>query len=65
MDIAEQKAKEYSEIIHIRKDLRKIAEMNEFIIRSRSALEFCGTPPDGKARRRERRKQERMKRKNK
>lgn len=26
MDIVEQKAKEYSEIIHIRKDLREIAE---------------------------------------
>lgn len=29
------------------------------------ALECCGTPPDGKARRRERRKLERLKRKKK
>lgn len=27
MDIIEQKAKEYSEIIHIRRNLREIAEM--------------------------------------
>lgn len=39
--------------------------MNEFIIRSKPALEYCGTPPDGKARRRERRRQERLKLKRK
>lgn len=39
--------------------------MNELIIEKKSSLEFCGTPPDGKARRRERRKLERLKRKKK
>lgn len=36
--------------------------MNMYVLESKPALEYCGTPPDGKARRRERRKQERIKR---
>lgn len=39
--------------------------MNELIIEPKPSLEFCGTPPDGKARRRERRKLERLKHKKK
>lgn len=39
--------------------------MREFIIEKKPALEFCGTPPDGRAKRRERRKQERLARKKK
>lgn len=39
--------------------------MNELIIEKKPSLEFCGTPPDGKARRRERRRLERLKRKKK
>lgn len=37
--------------------------MNELTFEPKPSLEFCGTPPDGKARRRERRKLERLKRK--
>lgn len=37
--------------------------MNELTFESKPSLEFLGTPPDGKARRRERRKFERLKRK--
>lgn len=40
-------------------------EMNELTFEQKTSLEFCGTPPDGKARRRERRKLERLKRKKK
>ena len=40
-------------------------EMNELTFEQKPSLEFCGTPPDGKARRRERRKLERLKRKKK
>lgn len=39
--------------------------MNELIIEKKPSLEFCGTPPDGKARRRERRRLERLKNKKK
>lgn len=39
--------------------------MDYLVLEKKPALEYCGTPPDGKARRRERRKQERMKRKKK
>lgn len=38
--------------------------MNEFIFENKPALEFCGTPPDGRAKRRERRKMERLATKN-
>lgn len=37
--------------------------MNELTFVQKPSLEFCGTPPDGKARRRERRKLERLKNK--
>lgn len=37
--------------------------MNKLTFEPKPSLEFCGTPPDGKARRRERRKLERLKRK--
>lgn len=37
--------------------------IDHIIFENKPAVEFCGTPPDGKARRRERRKQERMKNK--
>lgn len=37
--------------------------MEKFIFTKKPALEFCGTPPDGRERRRERRKQERLLRK--
>jgi hypothetical protein len=39
--------------------------MNELTFEQKPSLEFCGTPPDGKARRRERRRLERLKRKKK
>lgn len=39
--------------------------MKTYVLENKPALEFCGTPPDGKARRRERRRQERMKNKSK
>lgn len=39
--------------------------MNELTFGQKPSLEFCGTPPDGKARRRERRRLERLKRKKK
>lgn len=39
--------------------------MESFVFENKPALEYCGTPPDGKARRRERRRQERLKRMNK
>ncbi len=39
--------------------------MNELIIEKKPSLEFCGTPTDGKARRRERRRLERLKNKKK
>lgn len=39
--------------------------MNELTFEQKPSLEFFGTPPDGKARRRERRKLERLKRKKK
>lgn len=41
------------------------ASMEEYIIEKKPALEFCGTPPDGKQRRRERRALERKSKKNK
>ena len=47
-----------------RKEIKKTA-MNELIIEPKPSLEFCGTPLGGKARRRERRKLERLKRKKK
>lgn len=34
--------------------------MKEFILDKKPAMEICGTPPDGKARRRERRRLERL-----
>lgn len=39
--------------------------MDYLVLEKKPALEFCGTPPDGKARRRERRRQERLKLKRK
>ena len=39
--------------------------MNELTFEQKPSLAFCGTPPDGKARRRERRRLERLKRKKK
>lgn len=39
--------------------------MRELILEKKPVLEFCGTPPDGRANRRERRKQERLARKKK
>lgn len=42
---------------------RMRTSMNTYVLESKPALEYCGTPLDGKARRRERRKQERMKNK--
>lgn len=44
-------------------DKNSLQQMYEFV--KPPALECCGTPPDGKAKRRERRKLERIKRKNK
>lgn len=41
------------------------ASMEEYIIEKKPALEFCGTPPDGKQRRKERRALERKSKKNK
>lgn len=37
--------------------------MDYLVLEKKPALEYCGTPPDGKARRRERRRLERMKKK--
>lgn len=37
--------------------------MKEFILESKPAMEFIGTPPDGRARRRERRRLERLQKK--
>lgn len=59
---------EYGIEVHIKEDdeLERLkTSMKTYVLESKPALEFCGTPPDGKARRRERRRQERMKRKKK
>lgn len=39
--------------------------MNELTFESKPSLEFCGTPPDGREKRRERRRLERLKHKKK
>ena len=55
---------EYGIEIHI-KDNNELERLQtatkEYILTSRPALEVCGPFPDGKAKRRERRKQERLK----
>ena len=59
---------EYGIEVHIKQDdvFEKLkTSMDYIVLEKKPALEYCGTPPDGKARRRERRRQERMKRKNK
>lgn len=59
---------EYDIEVHINQDdqFEKLkTSMDYLVLENKQALEFCGTPPDGKARRRERRRLERMKRKNK
>lgn len=57
---------EYGLEVHVNQDdefENLKTSMNYIVFENKSALEFCGTPPDGKARRRERRRQERIKRK--
>lgn len=59
---------EYGIEVHIKEDdewERLETAMHEHVLQSRPALEFCGPYLDGKAKRRERRKQERLKFKNK
>lgn len=59
---------EYDIEIHINQDdqFEKLkTSIDYLVLENKPALEFCSTPPDGKARRRERRRLERMKRKNK
>lgn len=57
---------EYGIEIHI-KDNNELERLQtatkEYVLTSRPALEFCGPFPDGKAKRRERRKLERLKKK--
>lgn len=58
---------EYGIEVHIKEDdeLERLkTSMKTYVLENKPALEFCGTPPNGKARRRERRRLERMKRKN-
>ena len=56
---------EYDIEVKIQQDeIEKLkTSMDYLVLENKPALEYCGTPPDGKARRRERRRQERMKRK--
>lgn len=57
---------EYGLEVHVNQDdeFEKLkTSMNYIVFENKPVLEFCGTPPDGKARRRERRRQERIKRK--
>lgn len=59
---------EYDIEVHINQDdqFEKLkTSIDYLVLENKPALEFCGTPPDGKARRRDRRRLERMKRKNK
>lgn len=59
---------EYDIEVHIKQDdefQNLKTSMDYLVLEKKPALEYCGTPPDGKARRRERRRKERMKRKNK
>lgn len=49
--------KQYDEFEELR------TSMKEFILDKKPAMEICGTPPDGKARRRERRRLERLRNK--
>lgn len=59
---------EYDIEVHIKQvdEFEKLkTSMDYLVLENKPALEFFGTPPDGKARRRERRRLERMKRKNK
>lgn len=46
--------KQYDEFEELR------TSMKEFILDKKPAMEICGTPPDGKAKRRERRRLERL-----
>lgn len=57
---------EYGIEVHIKEDdeLERLkTQIKTYVLESKPALKFCGTPPDGKARRRERRKLERLKHK--
>lgn len=57
---------EYGIEVHIKQGEefeRLKTSMKTYVLESKPALEFCGTLPDGKARRRERRRLERMKKK--
>lgn len=59
---------EYGIEVRIKEDdeLERLkTSMKTYVLESKLSLEFCGTPPDGKARRRERRRQERLKLKRK
>lgn len=50
--------------VMVNKEQEKLeTSMKEFILEAKPAMEFCGTPPDGKARRRERRRLERLQKK--
>lgn len=57
---------EYGIEVHIKSDNefdKLITSMDYLVLEKKPSLEYCGTPPDGKARRRERRKKERTKNK--
>lgn len=57
---------EYDIEVHIKQvdEFEKLkTSMDYLVFEDKPALEFCSTPPDGRAKRRERRKQERLARK--
>lgn len=57
---------EYGIEVYIKQDneFEKLkTSMDYLVLEKKPVLEFCGTPPDGKARRRGRRRKERIKRK--
>lgn len=54
---------EYDIDVVIKTDIEEMlskAPIEEFVITKKPEMEFCGNPPDGKARRRERRRLERL-----
>lgn len=65
IELAKVLKEEYGiETVMVNKEQEELkTSMGEFVLENKPAMEFCGTPPDGKERRRERRRLERLQKK--
>lgn len=68
LELRETLKKEYDMDVVIKTDIDEMLSdetLDDFVFTKKPALEYCGTPPDGRERRRERRRLERLQRKKK